>query len=107
MITITVRYHNTLRRITGSEQERITLPNGSLVGALASIADRHGPSMHAVLFSAAGDISTHIIIFCNQQLVPQGERERLLVDGDELMLFQAISGGAGSRQGGRTRWTQR
>ena len=47
-----------------------------------------------MLFSADGAISPHLVIFCNQRLVDRGQFNHALAEGDELMLFPAISGGA-------------
>jgi molybdopterin converting factor small subunit len=46
-----------------------------------------------MLFGPEGQVSTHLVVFHNQQLAPRGEGNLPLADGDELMLFPAISGG--------------
>lgn len=94
MITVTVRYHNMLRHRTGVEQEVIELPEGTdLVVALEVLADRHGRGLREMLFAAGGGISSQLVIFRSGQLVPREGDLSLLDDGDELLLFPAISGG--------------
>jgi MoaD family protein len=94
MVTIRVRYFNMLRRAAGVEQESFTLHADTLLAALEQIGERHGPRLRAMLFSADGEISPHLVIFCNQRLVGHDQLDRALAEGDELMLFPAISGGA-------------
>ena len=93
-ISVSVRFHNMLRHHTGIEQEAIVLPEGALLlTALEDLARRHGPGLGRMLFASEGVISTHLVIFRNQQLLPRAEGDVTLVDGDELLLFPAISGG--------------
>jgi molybdopterin converting factor small subunit len=94
MITVSVRYHNMLRRRAGVEQETITLGEGtSLRAGLNHLADRHGPHLQQMLFSPQGDIVSHLVVFRNRKLVPHKRFDEPLSDGDELMLFPAIAGG--------------
>ena len=94
MIAISVRYHNILRRRAGVEQETIALPEGtSLRAALECLAGRHGPHLREMLFTPDGEVVSHLVVFRNRKLVPQGQRQLPLADGDELLLFPAISGG--------------
>ena len=94
MITITVRYHNLLRRMTGVKEERVALPEGaSLRDALERLAQRHGPALQEMLFEPDGGISLHLALFCNRQLVRHGQHDAPLSADDELMLFPAIAGG--------------
>ncbi len=94
MITITVRYHNLLRRMTGVKEETITLPVGaSLRDALEHLAQRHGPALQEMLFEPDGGISLHLVVFRDQQLVLPDQHDTPLTDGEELMLFPAIAGG--------------
>ncbi|MBL7183655.1 MAG: MoaD/ThiS family protein [Anaerolineae bacterium] len=94
MITVTVRYHNLLRRMTGVKEETISLPVGaSLRDALEHLAQRHGPALQEMLFEPDGGISVHLVIFRNRQLVRPDQHDAPLTDGEELMLFPAIAGG--------------
>ena len=94
MITVTVRYHNLLRRMTGVKEETITLPAGtSLREALEHLAQRHGPKLRGMLFEPEGGVSLHLVVFHNQRLVRPDQHDAPLSDGEELMLFPAIAGG--------------
>lgn len=94
-IRVTVRCHNMLRHHTGVEQEVLALPEGTLLrAALEEMAARHGPGLRQMLFAGEGAISPHLVVFANQRLLPRDGREAVvLADGDELLLFPAISGG--------------
>ncbi|HSJ52758.1 MAG TPA: MoaD/ThiS family protein [Anaerolineae bacterium] len=93
-ISVSVRFHNMLRHHTGVEQETIVLPEGTLLHvALEDLARHHGPGLQRMLFAPEGVISPHLVIFRNQQLLPRDRGDVTLVDGDELLLFPAISGG--------------
>ena len=94
MIAIQVQYHNMLRRHAGIRRETLTLPAGSTLGqALAQIGDHHGPSLREMLFSAEGEIASHLVVFCQGKLVHGDRAAHRLSDGDELLLFPVISGG--------------
>lgn len=94
MITIAVCYHNLLRRTTGLARETITLPEGtSLRGALLYLAQRHGSSLQKMLFEPEGDVSVHLVVFRDKRLLRPDQHDAVLCDGEELMLFPAISGG--------------
>jgi molybdopterin converting factor small subunit len=94
MIGVTVSYYNMLRLHTGLAQERLELPEGTEVAAaIRRLAERHGPALAELLLSPSGELASHLVVFCNQQLVFPGEPVRPLADGDEVKLFPAISGG--------------
>ena len=94
MITISVRYHNLLRRGAGLEKETFTLPEGaSLRDAVLYLAQLHGTPLREMLLESEGGISLHLVIFRDGQLVRPDQHDASLSDGQELMLFPAISGG--------------
>jgi molybdopterin converting factor small subunit len=89
-----VRYHNILRRHAGVQSETLALPAGArLREALEQMANSHGSHLRDVLFSPEGDIASHLVVFCNGNLVHGDRGEFALAEGDQLMLFPAISGG--------------
>ncbi len=93
-IGVKVRLHNMLRHHAGVEQEALVLAEGTLLHvALEDLARRHGPGLAGMLFASPGVISPHLVIFRNQQLLPRDQVDVPLADGDELLLFPAISGG--------------
>lgn len=93
MISVNVRYHNLLRQITGLQQETVSLSEPTLAALLEHLAEVHGPSLRTIFFGPEGQVSTHLVVFQNQQLAPRGQGDLPLADGDELLLFPAISGG--------------
>ena len=94
MITVSVRYHNLLRRAVGFAKETVVLPEGSsLRDALSYLAQRHGSPLRGMLFEPEGDLSLHLAVFRNSQLVHRDQHGAPISDGDELMLFPALSGG--------------
>jgi len=94
MINVHIIYHNMLRRRTGVERETIELPAGaSLYGTLENVAARYGSHLREMLFAPDGTVANHLVVFRNGQLAREDARTVQLVDGDELMLFPAISGG--------------
>lgn len=94
MITVSVHYHNMLRRGAGVAQETLSLADPiSLREALVHLADAHGKRLREMLFSPQGETVSHLVVFRNRKLVPYDQHDTLLSDGDDLMLFPAISGG--------------
>jgi molybdopterin converting factor small subunit len=94
MIVVSVRYYNLLRRRSGIETEMIALPREtSLRAVLEYLADCHGPNLQEMLFAPRGDVASHLVIFRNRRLVRSDQHHLSLCDGDELMLFPAVSGG--------------
>ena len=93
-ITVKVRYNNILRSAAGLAEEMVRIPTGaSLLDLLRKLGDHHGSRLLTLLFDAKGCVVTHLVIFRNQKLVPQDQYELQLAEGDELMLFPAVSGG--------------
>lgn len=93
-MNIHIHYHNMLRRRTGVERESFQMPDASsLYDALEKVAARYGPHLHEMLFAPDGTVANHLVVFHNGQLARQAARTVPLADGDELMLFPAISGG--------------
>ena len=93
-IQITVQFHNILRARAGIASETLDLPAGiTLRELLQQVTETHGPVLREVLFTAEGAVSSHLVVFRNRQLLPATDRDALLADGDELMLFPAIAGG--------------
>ena len=94
MITLSVRYHNLLRRGAGLGKETFTLPQGAtLRDALRYLAQLHGSPLREMLLEPEGGISLHLVVFRDDQLVHPDQHDVPLSDGQELMLFPAISGG--------------
>lgn len=94
MISVTVRYYNMLRLHAGVASERLDLPEGTdVAAAISHLAEKHSPAFAGMLLSPDGGLASHLVVFCNQELVFPGDPAAILTDGDELKLFPAISGG--------------
>lgn len=94
IIRVTIQYYNVLRRAAGFEEEAITLPSGSSVrDALVQLSAAASPALRDLLFTVEGEIVSHLVVFRNRKLVTHDRFDTELVDGDELKLFPAVSGG--------------
>jgi molybdopterin converting factor small subunit len=85
-----------LRSAAGVVEEAVSVPaDASLQHVLARLGELHGPSLGSMLFEPEGSLVSHLVVFRNRKLVPstQDQAAQRLVDGDELMLFPAVSGG--------------
>ena len=93
-MSVTVRYHNLLRRAAGVEAQELSLPTGSSVDdALDTLATLAGSALLSLLFKADGTVVPYLVVFRNQKLVTHDNFDSTLSDGDELQLFPAVSGG--------------
>jgi molybdopterin converting factor small subunit len=93
-IAVTVQYHNILQRGAGLREERLDLgTDTSLQDLLDRVARTRGAALRSLLFTADGDVASHVVIFRNRKLVPRDQLDTKLTDGDEIKLFPAVSGG--------------
>jgi MoaD family protein len=92
-IGVTIQYHNILRRGAGLDEEHVRLPAGSSVADVLSQLANARTALRSLLFTEGGDVASHLVVFRNQKLVTHDALETRLVDGDEIKLFPAISGG--------------
>lgn len=94
MASLTVRYHNILRSAAGLAQETLPLPeNATLYALLKALSVRPEPSLRDLLLEADGSVVSHLVVFINRKLISGDPRGIQLADGDEVMLFPAVSGG--------------
>jgi molybdopterin converting factor small subunit len=92
-IEVTIQYHNILRRGAGLNEEQMRLPAESSVADALEQLTATRASLRSLLFTAEGDLASHVVVFRNRRLVMHHQFDVLLVDGDELKLFPAVSGG--------------
>ncbi len=92
-ITVTVRYHNILRRGAGVAEDTLHLPStATVVAALDQLATDRA-ALRSLLFTDQGALESYVVVFRNGKLVPHEQLDAVLADGDQMMLFPAVSGG--------------
>jgi len=94
-ISVSVCYHNVLRRAAGVAATELSLPRGSSVrDALEALSTASTDALCSLLFTAEGSIVPYLVVFRNHKLVTHDQFDDTeLADGDELKLFPAVSGG--------------
>lgn len=94
MISVRIKYHSIMRRAAGVEAETIELPIGATVDdALLRLWAASGEALRSLLFKAEGTVVPYLVVFRNHKLVTHDQFDTELIDGDELKLFPAVSGG--------------
>ncbi|MBI3961336.1 MAG: MoaD/ThiS family protein [Deinococcus sp.] len=88
---LTLQLFNILASAAGSKQQVLEVADGSSTRVVLHQLARQHPQLTPYLL-ANGHISEHLRIFRNGQLVLA--LDRALSDGDQLLLFPAISGGS-------------
>ncbi|MEW6524607.1 MAG: MoaD family protein [Bacillota bacterium] len=93
MQSITVKYYNLVREVTGVPSEVCQVPPGTTLGqVLEQLVARHGPDLGRLVLDAAG-LSPQVRLFLNGRAVTNDMLPDALPPGAELALFLAISGG--------------
>ena len=90
-IRISATYYNIVADILGRKGERREMPAGATIGDLLAALASESPSFRRLAFTANGQVSGHVRLFCNGRAVL--DPGRILADGDEVRVFPAISGG--------------
>jgi molybdopterin converting factor small subunit len=99
IVSVSVRYYNIVADLIGRREETRLLSAGTTARDLVQELARENPSFAALACTVpsgaggAGDgqVSGHIRLFRNGQAVL--DLDETLVQGDQLRLFPAISGG--------------
>lgn len=90
---ITIHYVAQIAGATGLHAETLELPpDATAADALATVHAAHQESLQRLVFAADGTVLPAVIVCLNNRQV-QSLHEATLADGDELLLFSAISGG--------------
>lgn len=93
MIHIRVRYFNLLAAYAGVKQQQVELLDGcSIIELFPILAQDQSPAFQGMIFRQ-GKVDPHLRIFLNEALLKMEDLEKPLTDGDELLIFPAISGG--------------
>jgi molybdopterin converting factor small subunit len=88
---VTVTYYNIVADFFGRREDRWELPAGTTVKDLVAALGSECASFRKLAFTAEGQVSGHLRLFCNGQAVLDLDQE--LADEDEIRAFPAISGG--------------
>ena len=93
-LTVRVRYFNVLAHYAGTKRAEVKVPAGTTVRGLLAHLTETNPEAFRRALARDGTIASYLRVFRNEKLVAGEAFETPLLDGDELMLFPAISGGA-------------
>jgi MoaD family protein len=94
MIRVTVKYFNILAAYAGTRAQVVELEDGSTgFDLILSVARNNPPAFQEVVLQD-GAPSTHLRVFRNKQSVDNDLLKTVLTDGDEILLFPAVAGGA-------------
>ena len=91
MLLVSARYYNIVANLLGRRQEQRTVPPGTTMRELVVALAEESPSFRKLAFTASGQVSGHLRLFRNMQVV--NDLDELLADGDEIRFFPAVSGG--------------
>ncbi|MCL4395360.1 MAG: MoaD/ThiS family protein [Chloroflexi bacterium] len=88
-----VRYFNVLADYAGTKRADVRVPEGTTLKAFLEHLLKSNPPRFQEAILSANALHSYLRLFWNDQLVTDQEYARLLVDGDEIFVFPAISGG--------------
>jgi len=90
-MNVTVQYLGQLGQLAGRDEEPRTVPDGSLVGLLATLATEYGESFSTIVLD--GDaIRPSLMVLVNDAPVDKANPPAVN-EGDTVTLLPAISGG--------------
>jgi sulfur carrier protein ThiS len=90
-MSVVVRLPSVLRVAVGAERVKV---KGDTVSEALEAAFAALPNLRQHLLQKNGSLRPHVLCLVNDQVVPRGGlSKRALVDGDEVLIHQAISGG--------------
>jgi MoaD family protein len=90
-VVVTVRYYNIIADSFGRREERRAVEAGTTVRDLLQVLAAEHPSFARLALTAEGGIGGQMRPFRNGRAVL--DMDEVLLDGDDLRLFPAISGG--------------
>jgi molybdopterin converting factor small subunit len=90
-ILVSIRYHNIVADFLGRREESRRLPAGTTLRGLVESLARESESFRSLAVGVDGQVSGHVRLFRNGQAVL--DLDAMLVEGDEIRVFPAISGG--------------
>jgi len=93
-LTVRVRYFNVLANYAGMKRAEVTVPTGTTVREFLAHLTETNPEAFRRALVRDGELTSYLRVFRNESLVAAAAVDAALADGDELMLFPAIAGGA-------------
>ena len=90
---VEVRIPGLLARFTGGERA-VVVEAATVAGALEALVEAH-PELAPHLWNGDGRLRAHLALFRNGRAIAEdGAVGATLADGDEVVVLQAVSGGA-------------
>lgn len=94
MIIVKTRYYAYLRELTGIREEEITLSEGATVRTLIEqLIQKYGERFKNYILSDNMELKPSIAIAVNGVKIPDDPLNKILRDGDTLVILPPISGG--------------
>ena len=94
--TVRVQVPGLLARFTGGERA-VTVEAATVAGALEALAEAH-PGLEPHLWDGDGALRAHLALFRNGAAVEEAAAAGTALEpGDEVVVLQAVSGGAATR----------
>jgi len=94
MIKVHVRYFNILAAYAGTRQQLFELTEGTtILDLILQVSLSNSPTFQEVVLQD-GAPSLHLRVFRNNHPVNNDCMRTTLADGDEILLFPAVAGGA-------------
>jgi MoaD family protein len=94
MIRVTVRYFNILAAYAGTRTQVVELKEGSTSFDLILTVSHNNPPAFQEVVLQDGVPSPHLRVFRNNQSIDNDLLKTVITDGDEILLFPAVAGGA-------------
>ncbi len=90
---VQVHYAAQLKAAAGEAVQKISVPPGATVRDLLELlAEKHGPSMRALLFDDEGALRRSILVFLGEEQLGR-DLDRELKEGAEVTILSPVAGG--------------
>ncbi len=92
-VSVTVKYFNLIRDLTGCSNETVTLHEGCTLGdLLLRLKETYGEQFTRYLYTDEGELQSYVRVVRSGRF-GQEDADSVLSDDDEVYLFVATSGG--------------
>ncbi len=93
-ITVTLKYYNLIKEMTGTGSEKVTLSDETTLGQLLdNLSRRYGDAFREMILTPEGALSTQARLFINGNTVTDELLHSPLEENTEIAIFLAVSGG--------------